>query len=391
MLYAGTETGIYISFDDGEHWQTLKLNLPNTPVHDIQIQNREKDLVIATHGRSFWVLDDITSLYQLADAAKASSFLYKPRPAYRKPGGSYFSPTMQEGENAPNGVLFRYYFKQKPDTEVTMRFFDMKGDTIITYSSVKDKKGEPVKIQKEFYQDTLVKRPGLLPLQKGMNAFVWDMRYPDVKDIESGNKALLAGGLSGQLAVPGIYTARLYIKDSLVASQPFTIVKDPRVSTTQEEFQKQFDLAAQVVKKQTETNEAINRIRKITKDVNDDAGGIKDSAVARQFKTVSQPLLDSLKKVEEELTQPKAVTDYDLFNFPDKLNDKLAGLKDAITNVDASPTQQEYDAFKDLSARADAQIARMKNILETKLAELNKFIEEQKLFLIKSGEGVKIP
>ena len=391
MLYAGTETGIYISFDDGEHWQSLKLNLPITPVHDIQIQNREKDLVIATHGRSFWILDDITSLYQLADAAKANAYLYKPRPAYRKAGGSYYSPMMQEGENAPNGVLLRYYFKQKPDTEVTMRFFDAKGDTIITYSSVKDKKGEPVKIQKEFYQDTLVKRPGLLPVSKGMNAFVWDMRYPDVKDIESGNKALLAGGLGGQIAVPGNYTAKLYIKDSLVASQPFIILKDPRINTTQEDFQKQFDLLTLAVKKQSETNEAISKIRRITKEVNDNAGGIKDSAIARKYRNASQPLLDSLKKVEEELTQPKAVTDYDLFNFPNKLNDKITGLKEAVGSADAAPTKQEYELFDDLSKRIDFQIARMKMILETKLAELNKFIEEQKLFLIKSEDKVKIP
>src|SRR6185369_10008353 len=102
-----------------------------------------------------------------------------------------------------------------------------KGDTIITYSSVKDKKGEPVKIQKEFYQDTLMKRPGLLPVTKGMNAFLWDLRYPDVKAIESGNKAQISGGLGGQIAVPGTYMAKVYIKDSLVASQPFEIVKDP--------------------------------------------------------------------------------------------------------------------------------------------------------------------
>src|SRR4030095_7641130 len=142
---------------------------------------------------------------------------------------------MQEGENAPTDVLLHYYFKEKPDTEIVMRFFDAAGDTIITFSSVKDYKGEPVKIQKEFYQDTLVKRPGILPARKGANSFIWDTRYPDAKKIEAGNNALISGGLTGPTAVPGMYTVKLYLKDSLLASQTFELKKDPRIATTQEE------------------------------------------------------------------------------------------------------------------------------------------------------------
>jgi hypothetical protein len=168
ILYAGTETGIYVTFDSGEHWQPLKLNLPVTPVHDIQVQKRENDLVIATHGRSFWILDDLTPLYQLAEASKSQVFFYKPRPVYRKRGAAYFTPMMQVGENAPTDVLLHYYFKEKPDGEITLKFFHANGDTIITYSSIKDHKGEPLKIQKEFHQDTLFIRPGILPTRKGM-------------------------------------------------------------------------------------------------------------------------------------------------------------------------------------------------------------------------------
>lgn len=383
ILYAGTERSIYVSFDEGEHWQSLKLNLPVTPVHDIQIQKRENDLVIATHGRSFWILDDITPLYQLADAAKSPVYFYSPRHVYRKHGGSYYSAMMQDGENAPTDALFRYYFKQKPDGEISMRFFNAKGDTIITYSSVKDKNGEPAKIQKEFYQDTLVKRPGLLPANKGMNAFVWNISYPDAKKIESGNNALISGSLIGPTATPGNYTAKLYLKDSLLASRPFEILKDPRVNATQDDFQKQFDLLSRINKKQTETSEAVNKIRRVTKEVNDNIGVVKDSVLSKKFKAVAQPLLDSLKKVEEELTQPKAVTDYDLFNYPNKLNDKLAGLRDVVASADAAPTKQSYLVFDDLTSRIDVQITKLKNILDLKLPEVNKFVEEQKLFLIK--------
>jgi photosystem II stability/assembly factor-like uncharacterized protein len=384
ILYAGTENGIYISFDDGDNWQSLKLNLPITPVHDIQIQKRENDLVIATHGRAFWILDDITTLYQLADASKEKTFLYKPKPAYRKSGGSYFSPAMQEGENAPNGVLLRYYFKQKPDSEVTIGFYNAKGDSIISYSSVKNKEGKPFKVQKEFYQDTLAKRPGLLEANAGMNSFTWDLLFADAKDIDSasGNHALLSGSLRGPVAVPGNYTAKLYVGNSLAASQPFTILKDPRISATQDDLQKQFDFLMQINKKQTETNEAINKIRRITKIVNENMVVIKDSAMVKNFRTTSQPFLDSLKKVEEELTQPKAVTDYDLFNFPNKLNDKLSGLREVVAQADAAPTKASYEVYNDLSKNIDMQISRMNAIISENLAAVNKLIEEQKLFRI---------
>src|SRR6185436_19567477 len=109
MLFAGTETGIYFSLNNGSFWQSLKLNLPVTPVHDLQIQKRENDLVIATHGRSFWILDDITPLYQVDDAAHADVYFYQPRAVVRKRGGSYYNPAMQEGENAPTDLLLRYY------------------------------------------------------------------------------------------------------------------------------------------------------------------------------------------------------------------------------------------------------------------------------------------
>jgi photosystem II stability/assembly factor-like uncharacterized protein len=164
LLYAGTETGIYVSFDDGEHWQSLNLNLPNTPIHDIAIQKRDKDLVVATHGRSFWILDDLSPLYQMSDQIKSSSSaLLKPGDTYRTQGGAFYSPEMQTGENAPNGVILYYYLKNKPKKEMKMTFFTAKGDTIITYSSTKDKKGEPIKISKDFFEDKTLKRPGILP------------------------------------------------------------------------------------------------------------------------------------------------------------------------------------------------------------------------------------
>jgi photosystem II stability/assembly factor-like uncharacterized protein len=385
MLVCGTETGVYISFNDGEKWQPLQLNLPNTPVHDMQFQKREKDLVIATHGRSFWILDDVSTLYQLADAAQSKYFLYQPRNTVRWQGNSYYNAGMQEGENAPHGALLRYYLAQKPDAELTIKFFNSVGDTIITYSSTKDKNGEPVKISKEFYQDKKLKRPGILSADIGMNTFIWDLRYPDAKNIEEGNKAKLDGGVIGTLASPGKYLAKLYLKDSLLAERSFQITKDPRIDASDADLQAQFDLMQKINRKLSAVHEGVNKIRKLRKQVNLPLESVKDSTLAKEIKKITQPFLDSLKNVEEELTQPKAVTDYDLFNFPNKLDDKIAGLASIVSAADSKPTQPMYDVFNELSTHADVQLSRLSAILIKQLPAVNKIIEDKKLYLI-NGE-----
>src|SRR5262249_11173011 len=158
--------------------------------------------------------------------------------------------------------------------------------TVISYSSVKDNQGDPVVVQKEFYQDTLFKRPGLLPAAKGMNTFLWDTRYPNAKKIESGNNALISGSLNGPTAVPGMYTVKLYMKDSLLATRQFELKKDPRITATQEDLQKQFDLLMKINKKQTETSLAINQIRRVNADIQAKTAAIRDSATVRSFKAV---------------------------------------------------------------------------------------------------------
>ena len=384
LLFAGTETGVYVSLDDGEHWQSFRQNLPVTPVHDIQIQNREHDLVLATHGRSFWIMDDITPLYALQEAANApSGYLFKPRTTVRAHHGSYFNAAMQEGENPPGGVLLRYYFSHKPDSECTLRFFNAAGDTIITYSNLRDKKNEPVKISKEFYQDEKMIRPGILTADEGMNVFVWDLRYPDATAIKTGNKAMLSGSLTGPKAPPGSYTAQLEVNGKVVSVQKIEIKRDPRINFTDEALQKQFQLAQKITVKLSQTDEAINSIRSITKKITDAGSLINDSTLGKKFKAAGKPLLDSLSKAEAELTQPKAVTDYDLFNFPAKLNDKLAGLKDVVLMSDAEPTAQMYQVYDDLAKRVDLQLEKIKSATASLLPRVNKMIENEKLYLIK--------
>ena len=211
LLYAGTERTAYASFNDGASWEKLTMNLPISPVRDLQIHKREKDLVIATHGLAFWIMDDITPLHEIMDMkqggkATASAHLFKPRHAYRMEGGAGNPrrggmPT-DEGENAPNGVITRYYLTSKPAKEMRLIYMTTAGDTIISYSSTKDKKGQPLKIAKEFYQDETQTRPGVIPVQPGMNVFVWDMRYPDATAVE-GTNVMWTGRGTGSKVIPG--------------------------------------------------------------------------------------------------------------------------------------------------------------------------------------------
>ncbi len=192
LLYAGTEHGVYVSFNGGERWQSLQLNLPITPIHDLVIQKREKDIVVATHGRAFWVLDDVTPLHHIADdVAKPdvdiltdNLYLYAPRHTYRMEGGTFFSLRGGKiGQNAPNGVVVHYYLKDKPKGEVKIDFLDANNKVINSFSSTKDRRGKPLQEQKEFIANPDARRNGTPTAEPGMNRFIWNTRYADVTEV----------------------------------------------------------------------------------------------------------------------------------------------------------------------------------------------------------------
>jgi photosystem II stability/assembly factor-like uncharacterized protein len=368
LLYCGLETGIYVSFDDGAHWQSLQLNLPNTPVHDIQIQTRENDLVIATHGRSFWILDDITPLYQLSDEiAKANHWLFKPRDSYRMPGGYIEDANVQEGQNTPNGVILRYYLKSKPEKELKLKFYTEAGDSIITYSSIKDNKGEVVKISKDYYESK-AKKPGLLSVDSGMNMFVWDLRYPAAK---ADTSATFEGSLSGPLATPGSYLAKLYLGDSLLQKQSFTILKDPRNSATVEDLKEEFTLSAKVINKLNEIGKATKQIRSITDQLNDFCDGIKDTTEAKRYKNLAKPIIDSFTTIKDALYNSKIKAGEDNLRFPMRLEEKLSGLNAVLVNVDAKPTAAMYESYNSLESRINVHLQKFKEIMDKQIPAFN--------------------
>ncbi len=368
ILYCGLETGIYISFDDGAHWQSLQLNLPNTPVHDIQVQVRDKELVIATHGRSFWILDDVTTLYQMSDEiSKSTAWLYKPRDSYRMHGGYIEDPNVQEGQNAPNGVILRYYLKSKPYKELKLKFYTATGDSIITYSNIKDNKGEVVKISKDYYESK-AKRPGLLSVDSGMNAFVWDLHYPAAK---GDSNAAFEGTFAGPLAVPGTYQAKLYIGDSLMQMQNFVVLNDPRSSFTTADLNEQHNLAIKVHNKMNELGKATKQIRNLRDQLNGFVGAIEDSAEAKPFKNLSKPIIDSLSAIDDSLHNSKIKAGEDDLRFPMRLEEKLTALNGTIIGEDAKPTNAMIDSYNSLAARVDRQLLKLKVIVDKQIPAFN--------------------
>ena len=384
LLYAGTETGIYISFNDGAKWESLQLNLPNTPVHDIQIQKQEHGLVIATHGRGFWILDNLTPFYDAKfSLTKTGVYLFKPDTAMRTDGGSYFSEGMQEGQNAPNGVTIDYYLKNKPKKELKLIFFTEKGDTVRTLSSTKRENGEPIKISKEFYEDKTIPRGGVLPADSGLNRIHWDMRYPDATKLDQPSP-MWAGSTIGPRAVPGNYKVKLFIGDSLISEQTFVIKEDPRYKVSQKDLDEQLALLLKINKKLSETDQAINDLRKIRTQMNTYIGSVEDTAFASQLRKISKPILDSLQGIEDALVQWKAKAGQDLLNYPIRLNDQLAGIASAVRSVDSAPTKQSYVAFDDVSALIDVQLSKLKKIKEEKIPAFNQLAKQ------KSGDAVKV-
>ncbi|WP_248903290.1 glycosyl hydrolase [Flavobacterium sp. K5-23] len=377
LLFAGTERGVYVSFNDGDSWQKLNLNLPLTPIRDLQIQKREKDLVVATHGRAFWILDDITPLYEIMDNKNiANKYLFKPRHSYRMQGGQ--SSKTNSGTNAPNGVIIRYYLKDKPSKEIKLQFLTQKGDTIITYSSTKDLKGEPMKVAKEFFQDTKKELPGFVTAKSGMNSFVWNMRYPNVTAVE-GTNVMWAGSGEGAKVVPGTYKIRLIEDKTIIAEHPFEIKKDPRVTVSDADLKEQFDLHQKINKKVDEAHIAINQIRIIRAQINGYTTTVKDTVMVNQIKKLSKATLESLEKIESTLMQPKAKAPQDVLAFPIQLNDKMAGLGSNVSSSESKPTKNAYVVYEDLAAKIDIEINKIKDIVDKDVKEFNAFILKQQI------------
>ena len=389
LLYAGTETGMYISFDDGANWQSMQFNLPVVPITDLAVHKREKELVAATQGRSFWVFDDLPMLHQLMDAggfkAVSDTHLFMPKETYRMPGGGGGpqSPTATIGRNPANGVVVYYSLKAKPTTDLVLEFLDSSGKSINKFTTRLPRTGgapgqapgepapPPAGEEGGFFGGAA---PPRATTDVGLNRFVWDLRYPEATRFPG--MILWAGQTQGPRVVPGNYQVKLTV-DGQTMTQTFVVKPDPRLTTTPADYAKQLDLSLKIRDKLTETHNAIIQIRDVKKQVDD---------LVKRVGPQSKPIADSgnalikkLTEVEEALYQTKNQSNQDPLNFPIRLNNKLAALLGVVSRGEAPPNDQSLDVYNDLVRQIDAQLSKLSQILKTDVPAFNQLVKDQNI------------
>ena len=362
LLYAGTEHGIYISFDDGNSWQSLSLNLPDTQVSDIVVEAH--DLVIATHGRSFYVLEDIDVLRQLTpEIARAAIHLYQPREAVR----------------SVNQAAIYFYLKE-PAEKVTIEILDARGLVIRSFTGTReDEKKAEAKGAEASASDESESGPGQGPPRTrltgaGLTKFAWDLRYQGAT-VFPGMVLWSASAAQGPTATPGIYQVRLTV-GTHVETQKFSVKIDPRlIGVSEKDLQEQFDLAIKIRDKTSAANDAVVLIRDIRKQSKERVEKGKNQQVTAAVET----LMKKLSGVEEEIYQVRNQSNQDPLNFPIKLNNRIGALRRSVETGDARPTNASYAVFKELSAALDVQLARLVVLVADDLGELNQMLAEKKL------------
>ena len=387
LLYAGTETGMYISFDDGANWQSMQLNLPVTPITDLAIHKREKELVAATQGRSFWIFDDLPALHQMMDAggfaAASQTKLFKPKESYRMAGGGGFplGPTATIGQNPAGGVVVYYSLKAKPTTDLVLEFLDPAGKSINKFTTRLPRGGGPGPGAGAAPPQAgggdegfFVGAPARATTDVGLNRFVWDMRYPEA--VRFPGMILWAGQTQGPRIVPGTYQVKLTV-DGQTMTENFEVKGDPRLNTTAADYAKQLDLSLKIRDKLTETHNAIIQIRDVKKQIDDLV-----KRVGPQSKPISDAgsaLTKKLTEVEEALYQTKNQSSQDPLNFPIRLNNKLAALMGVVARSETPPNDQSVEVYNELSRQIDAQLQKFSGIMKTDVPAFNQLVKEQNI------------
>jgi photosystem II stability/assembly factor-like uncharacterized protein len=340
QLWLGTETGIYNSFDDGDRWQPFMLDLPVTPVHGIAVKN--DDLVIATHGRSFYVLDHIGLLRQAKpETTTAPLTLFAPADAMR---------------SVSRGLTIDYFLKDAADP-VTIEMLDATGGVIRAFKSTGEKeKPDTESVPSE--DESARPAPPKVPFARGLNRFVWDLRYEGAHDFKG--LIMWAGSPRGPIAPPGRYQVRVTAAGQ-TQTQPFAIVRNPKIQTTDADLLEQFKLARAINDAVSRANDAVVKIREMKAKVEGRGNAARDA----KARTAAQALVDKLTDLEGDLYQYRNRSSQDPLNYPIRLNNKLAALQSIVESGDARPTDQAYAVFKELSAQLDRDLARLDAVVKT--------------------------
>jgi len=362
MLFAGTESGMYISFNDGELWQPFQLNLPIVPITDLTIKNN--DLIVATQGRSLWILDDLTTLQQLTNEnIQKDVVLFDQRDSYRVFGGGGGNGT---GENPPSGAVIDFYLKNKPDSSATVQldFMDRQGNRIKSFKTSAT--------EKELEDDLSL---GKLEVKKGLNRFAWNLRYPDAKGFPG--LIMWGGSLRGPVAVPGNYKVRLTV-DSTSVEKPFNILPNPNFSATENDYQLQFNFLQEVRNKLTEAHQCILDIRELRKQLSTLKARL-DTATNADIVKLAENISKKISTIEKALYQTNNKSQQDPLNFPIRLNNKLAALAGVVAASDFRPTDQSVEVKNELTAAINKELEAFKKIKNDDIPQLNDLIWKAKI------------
>jgi hypothetical protein len=366
LLYAGTELGVYVSFDDGDHWQPLQLNLPVTPVHDLVV--KDDDLVAATHGRSFWILDNVTPLRQVDSSAPVPAVkLYRPQPAYRLHFPFDVNRRRPVGDNPPAGAVIDYFLAVEPaaEEEIKLDILDVRGKVLRSYSNHKKDKVE----QPAEWPDRETP-PELLPDAAGMNRFVWDLRVQDPVQIPGAFYA--DEGPKGPIVNPGPYVVRLTTRNG-TQSAPLEVVLDPRLqgTVTPGDIAAHWDLVDHVAADIEALHRAVNQIRAYRSQL---ATALPQTSRGEQARAPSRAAADleaAMAPIERQLIQVDMKASEDNLRYPNQLNEQYDTFIATVDGDDVSPTASQKQVFAELHARLSAQLANWKSLVDKKVPELN--------------------
>ena len=355
LLYAGTENGMYVSYDDGASWKSFQKNLPIVPITDLAV--KENSLIVATQGRSIWMIDDLTVLHQLKSISTAAkTILFEPKDSYRSRGRGG-KTSLTAGTNLPNGVIVHYYLEAyDSEKDVIELLFKEQDGTLIKSYSTKDDKNK-------------------LDVEKGGNQFVWNTRYEGAEKLKG--MIFWSASFSGAKAVPGKYKVSLIVNGK-EQEQPFSILPNPNSESSVTDMQKQFDFVNKVNQTVDRAHKAIKNIRSINEKLKEFVEQNKTDSTANALIKQAEKIQKSLTQIEETLYQTQNRSNQDPLNFPIRLTNKLGHLNGLITMDDFPPTAQDDAVRKELSATVDQTMEAYKKIIDQDVIEFNKVFKNEK-------------
>ena len=379
LLFAGSETSVWMSFDDGEHWQSLQLNLPHTSMRDLWIH--DNDLIVATHGRSFWILDDITRLRQIRDSVtKSDAWLFDPAPAWRVRRNTNtdtpLPPDEPFGENPPDGAIFDYFLRQQASGPVALEILDAKGDVVRRYASTDEPEATEAALKNLAIPRLWVRQPRVLPSEAGMHRWVWDLHGSPPESMRHGYPISAVPHNTPRLplgprVLPGVYTVRLTAGGRTLTA-PLTVKMDPRVKAATAGLQQQFEFESRLVSMMTRSTIAIRQARSVQEQI---------EKITHQ---ASGPLAEQLAAIGKSIQAGLGAAGRPFGPRPAEpgftaVNGRASGLYGEIGSADAAPTAAQVTAMAALSRDFPAVMERWDKLTTADIPALNRQLKAAKL------------